>query len=48
MTGTPAHVPPVRRCVDVYREECVVQDGVERAGGRAENQDYCMQERRGD
>lgn len=27
-TGTSAHVPSVRRCMDVHREEPVVQDGV--------------------
>jgi hypothetical protein len=48
MAGSPPYVPPVRRCVDVHRQEPVVQDGVERAGGCAADQDHCVQERRGD
>lgn len=44
--GPPAHVPPVRRRVDVHREEPAVQDGVERGRLRAEDQDRGLQERR--
>lgn len=44
--GPPAHVPPVRRRVDVHREEPAVQDGVERGRLCAEDQDRGLQERR--
>lgn len=44
--GPLAHVPPLRRRVDVHREEPAVQDGVERGRLRAEDQDRGLQERR--
>ncbi len=44
--GPPAHIPSVRRRVDVHREEPAVQDGVERGRLRAEDQDRGLQERR--
>lgn len=46
--GTSAHVPPVRRCVDVHREESRLQDGGKRDSYSPENQDRCMQEWRRD
>ena len=44
--GSPPHLPPVRRRMDVHRQKPDVQDGVERARLRAENQDRRLQERR--
>ena len=44
LAGPLAHVPAMRRRVDVHREESVVQDGVERHGDGAADQDHCVQE----
>jgi hypothetical protein len=45
-TGSPAYVSSLRRRVDVYRQEPVFQDGVERDGVCTTNKDHSMQERR--
>lgn len=45
--GPLAYVSSLRRRVDVYRKEPVLQDGVERDGVCTANKDYCVQKRRG-